>query len=347
MKWHILILFFFCSLGRVHAKNLRVVICSDELGIEKVMAHDIWKQSAIFPNADYGVGGDSWEDKVKYVIEKVSSFEPLFAKGLAQNFKKLLSELDESFVDRVISPAGGEREIYEFGGETCEVKDSSMSFESPLYKQKSLYISRKIWEKLDHPSRAALILHELFYRSILDFDDSSLEEYLSYITFFFLSDLSENIEASEYFKFRFSRQYRTFNNVEAGLEKIKSVATLELLKNSGLNVNQYIAFRFLRYALYIITTDPKRFNDDLLTMGEGISEEDFVKYLIDESTKKKSLNSILYIYTIPQLVKTIKGFPETEQFLKDPSVLSLDAFTRKLNEFLDNSWKKIINRNNL
>ena len=347
MKSHILLLFFCCGFSKVYAENLRVVSCTDELGIERFMAHDIWKQSAMFPEANYDIGGEAWEEKVKYVIKKVSKFEPLFAKGLEKNFEKLLAELDESFVDRIISRGASEREVYDFGGEACEIKDISMSFEEPLYKQKNIYISRKIWEKLDHPNKASLILNELFRRSVFDFDNASIEEYLSYVTFFMLSDLSEDIESSEYFRFRFSRQYRTFSKVRSQLEKIKQITSLELLKHDDQRVTKFISKRFLRYALYIFTVAPTKFNLDLFMMDDGLSEKDFVKYLLDESIKNKGVNGILYIHPIPQLVKIVNGFSETKQFLEDPSFKNLSIFYQKLITFLDDSWEKIINREHL
>ena len=344
MKSHILLFFLCCGFGKVYAENLRVVSCIDELGIERFVAYDIWKQSAMFPESNYDVGGENWEEKVKYVIKKVSTFEPLFAKGLEKNFKELLAELDESFVDRIISRGASEREVYDFGGETCEIKDISMSFEEPFYKQKNLYISRKIWEKLDHPDKASLILNELFRRSILDFDNASIEEYVSYVTFFLLSDLSENIESSEYFKFRFSRQYRTFSKVRSQLEKIKQITALELLKHDNVNILKFISKRSLRYALYIFTVAPTKFNLDLFMMDDGLSEKDFVKYLLDESIKTKGVNGILYIHPIPQLVKTVYGFSETKQFLEDSSLKNLNIFYQKLDEFLDDNWGRLINR---
>ena len=79
-------------------------------------------------------------------------------------------------------------------------------------------------------------------------------------------------------------------------------------------------------------------------MDDGLSEKDFVKYLLDESIKTKGVNGILYIHPIPQLVKIVYGFSETKQFLEDSSLKNLNIFYQKLDEFLDDNWGRLINQ---
>jgi hypothetical protein len=319
-----------------------VVKCKIEKGDTfdyEYTTYDIWEQSSLFKNVNYGLVGEDWKEKVEFAISRIEKFEPYLGGIIKKSFLTLIENFDELVVPRISIPDFKDyREVIGFNN--CEKIPAAMQLKSPLYGQYRFYFSEEIWKNLDSFNRATLVLHEILYKSFIATKNEKFSDFVRYYNFIISSTLMNSITQREYFRYRFARQKSVIEKIKEALDSIKYLLMTEV--HAGFHHRVLKTLNLIPIALATPEIDP--YGPTMSRSPNGFKFD-----VLDEIIKlehKNSHNIMLYLYGTEGLIKQVSEIKSIKRALKNQGMtLTMEEAGKifyDLHKFVDGTWERFL-----